>query len=327
MADYDRFIGGSTTLRIRDTGGWVEFWVKTGPYTYNYDQQWSFHANGSESGIRKFRMVAGGNWQHFGSVYVGYDQSVRFSIYNAGLGFPTYDFWQHISRTTVPAPPHIWQAEAISSTHIRVSIWDGNNGGAGIEERQLGYGGDPNNVQAFWNINSGTTDIGPFDPGSRVYFWARTRNWVGWSGWSGRAESTTWRIPDAPGPITFPAVAQTVVQAQFADRGDGGRPILERQIGYGKSASGATDFVSVGAGSTEVWNLDPGRLYYFWSRSRNAIGWSPWSERSQVLLVAGARMLVGNEWKRAVPYIKVNGVWRVARPWVRNAGVWKETSV
>lgn len=328
MADYTKFIGGSTTMLIRDTGLRVEFWIKTGPQTYNYDQQWSFYANGSESGVRKFRMVTGGNWQHFGSVDVYTDQTVRFTIYGAGLGFPTSDFHQYIPRTRVPDPPHLWQADAISPSHIRVSISDGWNGGGAIVERQLIYGVDPYNGQYYWDITSGTTDIGPFGSGEKIYFWARTRNSVGWSGWSNRGEATTWRTPPPPSAVSFPEVTQKTVRTQFSDRGDGGQPILERQLGYGKNASAPTTTMAASpSGLDLVTNLDPGRLYYFWVRSRNSVGWGPWSERSQVLLIAGARVLVGTEWKRAVPYLKVDGQWKVVRPWIKNAGTWKETSV
>lgn len=326
MVDYTRDIGGNTTLMIRDTGGNVEFWVRTGPTTWNNEQSWSYGANGGNSPILHYRMVAGGNWQHFGTVFVGYDQDVRFTIYNSSLGFPTYDFWQHISRSTVPAPPSIWQADTLSSTHIRVSISDGNNGGSAIVERQLGYGGNPNGVEYLWDITAGTTDIGAFAPGSRIFFWARTRNAIGWSGWSGRAEATTWRVPDSPNPVSFTDVDQKSVQTHFNDRFDGGQPILERQLGYGKDPDTATTTVTASP-SDLISNLDPGKLYYFWSRSRNSIGWSPWSERSQVLLVAGARIYQGGEWKRAVPYIKVDGTWKVVRPWIRSAGEWKETSL
>lgn len=328
MADYTRAIGGNTTLMIRDLGGWVEFWVKTGPQTWNYEQQWSYFANGAESGIRRFRMLAGGNWQHFGSVYVAYNQAVRFTIFNAGLGFPTYDFWQDISRSTVPESPHIWQAEAISASHIRVSISDGHDGGSGIVERQLGYGTNPDNPDDLADITSGTIDGGPFASGARIFFWARNRNGIGWSDWSDRADARTWRTPPAPTPVSFLDVDQTSVRIKFSDRGDGGQPILERQLGYGTNPSAPVSTMDPdGSGIDDVTGLDPGKLYYFWVRSRNSIGWGPWSPRSEVLLIAGARVFTAGEWKRAVPYVKVAGVWKVVRPWVRHAGVWKETSL
>src|SRR5687767_11004752 len=104
MVDYIRDIGGSTQLMIRDHGYAVEFFTRTGSSTYNYDQPWSFGANGGNSGTLKFRMLPGGGWSRMGSTNVGYDQTVRLTIINSGLGFPTYDFYQHIQRTTVPGP-------------------------------------------------------------------------------------------------------------------------------------------------------------------------------------------------------------------------------
>jgi len=326
MPDYDQFIGGNTTLRIRDTGGMVEFWVRTGSQTWNNQQPWGYGANGINSGTLYFRMLAGGNWQKFGEVYVGYNQTVRFTIVNSGLGFPSYDFFQAISRSTVPGAPYIYQTYAVSSTEIYVEFTGTNDGGSAVLEWQIGYGSNPNSPELFVGSGGGST-IGGFTSGQRVYFWTRARNAIGWSAWSNRTEATTWTVPDAPRFIGFPIVAQKSVRTEYQDRGTGGQPILERQLGYGKVSSAPTDFANADvSGFTDISNLDPGKLYYFWIRNRNSIGWGPWSERAQVLLIAGARVLDGVEWKRAVPYINVGGVWKVARPWIRNAGTWKETS-
>lgn len=327
MADYTQFIGGNTTLMIRDLGGWVEFWVKTGSATWNNDQQWSYFANGSPSPVLKFRMVAGGNWQMMGAVYVTYDQDVRLTIYNSGLGFPTYDFWQHIQRTTVPGAPFIYYTFAVSSSQVYVEFTGTNDGGSPMQEWQIGYGSDPNYPQFYVGSGGGST-IGGFSPGQKVYFWARGRNLIGWSAWSNRTEATTWRVPDAPSAVTYLDIDQMSVQTQFFARGDGGQPILEYQLGYGTNPSAPVSSMTASfSGIDTVVNLDPGKLYYFWVRARNSIGWSAWSERSEVLLVAGARVLDGVTWKRAVPYVRVSGVWKVARVWIRDAGVWKETSV
>lgn len=326
MADYTVNIGGNTTLMIRDTGGWVEFWVKTGPQTYNYQQPWGYHANGSNSGTLYYRMLRGGDWQKFGQVYVSYDQDVRFTIVNSGLGFPSYDFWQHITRSTVPGPPNLYDVTPISATHIHVEFAAGHDGGSPVVEWQIGYGADGNYPQYFWG-SDGVSDVGPFSSGERVYFWARGRNSLGWGAWSNRGEARTWRVPVAPHPITFSQVTQTSLRTHFQDKSDGGTGIVERQVGYGLNASAPTNFAGDFLGVNDIANLVAGRTYYFWGRSRNSVGWSAWSERSQVNLIAGARIFIGNEWKRAVPYIKVAGVWKVARPWVRNAGTWKETSL
>lgn len=327
MADYTVDISGSTTMMIRDTGGNVEFWLRTGSSTWNNEQGWSFHANGGDSGTRYFRLLRGGAWQKFGEVFVGYDQDVRFSVYGSGLGFPSYDFWHHISRTTVPGPPSIYQTHAISPTHIHVQFSAGYDGGSPVLEWQLGFGASSGYPEAYWG-SGGTSDVGPFVSGTRVYFWARGRNAVGWGPWSNRTEATTWRVPDPTSPIVFSNVTQTSVRTQFGDGFNGGTEIVERQVGYGKNPSTPTSF-AVGdiTGVNNIQNLDPGKTYYFWARTRNSVGWGSWSERRQVELIAGARIYSGNQWKRAVPYVKVSGTWRVARPWIRNAGIWKETSL
>lgn len=327
MADYTVSIGGSTTLMIRDTGGNVEFWIQTGSQTWNNEQPWSFFANGSESGTRYFRLLRGGGWQKLGEVYVGYDQDVRFSVYNSGIGFPTYHFWQHIGRTTVPGPPTIVQTYASSSTYIHVEFVAGYDGGSAVLEWQIGYGGNASYPEAYWS-SFGTSEIGPFFSGQKVYFWVRARNAIGWGAWSNRTEATTWRVPDPPAWYSYSNITQVSVTTQFVDKYNGGTPILERQVGYGKNSTTPTSFISSGeSGINTATNLDPGRTYYFWVRNRNAVGWGAWSERLQIELVAGARIFSGGQWKRAVPYVKVAGTWKVVRPWVRDAGVWKETSL
>lgn len=325
MTDYTRDIGGSTTLMIRDTGSNVEFWIRTGSQTYNYQQPWNGRINNSELGNRTFRMLQGGQWQFIDAWRIDYDQEVRFTIVSSGLGFPTYNFTQSISRTSVPGAPNIYQTDAVSSSYIHVRFSDGYDGGSAIVERMLGYGTDPYTHQYEWNAPAADEMVGPFSPGMKIYFWARTRNAIGWSPWSNRGEATTWRNPNAPRPVTFDNVTQMSVRTTFEDREDGGSPIIERQVGYGLSSSTPTLFANDISGVNVLGNLDAGKTYYFWARSRNSIGWSEWSERSQVTLVAGARVLYGGVWKRAVPYVRVGGVWKVARPWVKTAGEWKES--
>lgn len=326
MADYTVNISGSTTLMIRDTGGNVEFWIRTGSQSWNNEQPWSFFANGGESGIRHFRLLRGGAWQKLGEVWVGYDQDVRFTVYDSGLGFPTYNFWQHIGRTTVPGAPTIHQTYAISASHIKVQFAAGYDGGTPVVEWSIGFGANPNYPEAYWPSN-GDSDVGPFVSGTRVYFWARGRNAIGWGAWSNRTEATTWRVPDAPQAVTFDDLAQTSVTTRFVDRSNGGTEILERQLGYSQNSTAAVSFAGNFSGVNSLSNLSPGKTYYFWARSRNSVGWGPWSEKQVLNLIAGARVFVDGQWKRAVPYVKVDGAWKVVRPWVKAAGVWKETSV
>lgn len=321
MVDYTKDIGGSTTLMIRDTGGNVEFWVRTGSQTWNNDQWWSYFANGGSS-RQKSRLVRGGNWQQFGAVYVGYDQDVSFTIEGAGLGFPTSTITARIQRATVPQPPTINQCYPLSSSYIRVGFYGNSDGGSPIREWQIGYGNNPDYPTALWGSN-GLSDIGPFNSGERVFFWARGRNDLGWSGWGNRAEATTHRVPDAPSPVYFDSVTQKSVRAMFNGGYDGGTPIREWQLAYGKNPAGGDTIIGSG-GTSSIDNLDPGKIYYFWARGRNDVGWGPWSEVRQLVLIAGARIPVDGSYRRAVPYVKVNGTWRLARPWVKDQGTWKE---
>jgi hypothetical protein len=326
MTDYFLGIGGPSTMMIRDTGGWVEFWFQTGQYTWNNNQWWSYSANGAFS-RQQFRLLRGGAWQHFGSVFVAYDQTIQFTIEGAGLGWSTTTFNQHIQRSTVPAPPNMVSVEAISSSTFHVIFLGSYDGGSPILEWQLGYGLSAGGPTAFVG-SSGESDVGGFVSGQRVYFWARARNAIGWSAWSNRGEGVTWSVPP---PANSPVVTEKTqismrVQYNFP-KGGSNPPILERQLGYGLSSSTPTHFANDSSGINSLSGLVPGGTYYIWGRSRNSVGWGPWSVATEVLLIAGALILVGSEWKRAVPYMRVGGIWKVAEPWVKNMGTWKKTSI
>lgn len=325
MPDYLAYISDDSTMMIRDTGSDVEFWFKTGPYTWNNQQNWSYHANGGFSGQREFRLLRGGYWQKFGEVRVTYDQNVTFTIYDEGLGFPTYSFVQHIQRTTVPPAPNLKSVTATSASQIRVIFSSNGTGGAPILEWQIGYGtssGGPSQTVT----SDGDTIVGGFNSGQRVYFWARGRNSRGWSAWSNRRDTTTWRVPDAPNTVSATKISQSSIDVKFADKGNGGTAILERQIGYGLLSSAPELYANAPGGLASITSLSPGAKYYFWARSRNVVGWSPWSLRSQANLIASARIRVDGEWVRAIPYVRVNGEWKVAQPMIKVAGVWKKTS-
>ena len=132
MTDYTKYIGHGTTLMIRDYGNWVDFFVQTGPSTWANDQQYSFYANNSGSGTRKFRMLRGGNWQYVDHVYVTYDQDISFTLYSSGVGFPTDTIYAHIQRSTTPQAPTIMSVEANSSSTITVSWHLNYDGGSGV---------------------------------------------------------------------------------------------------------------------------------------------------------------------------------------------------
>jgi hypothetical protein len=330
MTDYLLGIGGPNVMMIRDTGGWVEFWFKTGSQTWNNDQWWSYAANGGGS-RQKYRLVRGGNWQMFGSVWVGYDQDVRFTIEGAGLGWGTTDFWQHIQRSTVPQAPTLNSVAPISQSGFRVISTLNYDGGSAIVERQLGYGSSSNGPSSTTPLADGDEIVGGFSTGQRLYFWVRARNALGWSGWSNRGEATTWQVPAAPAAAIFTSITQRSVGVNFPFTvRSSDPPNLEKQFKYGRDPTGAIIDATVNVDETIEYlsNLDPGKTYYFWARARNSVGWGPWtSTASRLILIAGSRVLVAGQWKRAVPYVRVGGVWKVAEPWIKDVGVWKRTSL
>lgn len=324
MTDYTKSTGSSGTMMIRDTGTYVEFWLKAGSATYNYQLPWSYVVNGVTSPTKSFRFEKGGQYQKLGSWNVSTSQTVTFKIGDtgtSGLGGPT-TFSQAITRAKPPNPPSAVSFSNLTSTSVIGTFTDGSNNGATIDARQIGYG--TNSTGPLNHVDSDrSTTITGLKPGLTYYFWASTRNAKGWSAWGPRSSITTLRTPFAPSAPSISDVKPTSATVKWSPPANGGATITGYQVGYGTSSTGPTTTIDATSPKT-ITGLIPGTKYYFWVRAKNSIGWGPWSNSSTNTTVAGARIKVGTEWKVAVPYVKVNGVWKVARPWVRVAGVWKE---
>lgn len=224
---------------------------------------------------------------------------------------------------TVPPPPNPITFTNLINTAVDAIFSSAGDGGSPTIQSQITYGTSPTTGMVVVDADP-VTHISPLAQKTTYFFWARNRNVIGWSNWSTRSQITTRSVPDAPDLVALSFQTQTTVKAQFTDNYLGGVPALERQIAYGKN--GTTPELSVSSNNTTIIDLDPGQIYYFWARIRNAYGWGPYSPRTQVTLIAGSRVNQAGVWKRAVPYVKVDGVWKVARPWVKDVGVWKETS-
>jgi hypothetical protein len=324
VTDYTKSTGSSGTMMIRDTGTYVEFWLKAGSATYNYQLPWSYVVNGVTSPTKEFRFEKGGQYQKLGSWNVSTSQTVTFKIGDtgtSGLGGPT-TFSQAISRAKAPNPPSAVSLTNVTGTNLLATFSDGANNGAAIDDRQIGFGTSTVSVQHTVSSDRSTTIIG-LAPGTTYYFWARTHNSKGWSAWGPRSVTTTLRPPSAPSAPLISGVTPTSANVSWSPPNNGGTAITGYQVGYGTSSTGPTTTVDASSPKT-ITGLIPGTKYYFWVRAKNSQGWSPWSNSSTNTTVAGARIKVGTVWKVAVPYVKVNGVWKVARPWVRVAGVWKE---
>lgn len=317
MTDYIRDIPNGQMM-IRDTGGWVEFWFKTGSSTWNNEQTWGYQTNGGYV-QQDFRLAQGGAWQKFGAVFVDSRQDVLFRIIGEGLGWPTTDFWQFIERARVPDPPGAPYFFERQTGQIHAAFDYGYDGGMGIDAAELWYSFDPS---PRWAVGGRDAWVSGLSPKTRYFFWGRVHNARGWSGFGPRSEAWTVGVPDQPEPPVVYAFNPIKALATLRRKPrDGGVRIEEFQIGYGIDPN--TPQYTVPGMEVTVSNLQPARMHYFWIRARNAVGWSPWSWPMPLQLPAGAWLKDDGVWKRGLPWVKVNGVWQIVQPNIPVNGTWR----
>lgn len=146
MPDYDRSTGSAGTLRIRDTGSSVEFYIGcSDPATNSGSIPWSASVNGASVG-GAVSFPAGSGWRLVAAYPVTTAQTVTFSIGSSGtmgIGGPT-SHSAAISRgggggggggASVPTAPRDPVISDVTSTSFRVT-WTApsSNGGAAIDQ-------------------------------------------------------------------------------------------------------------------------------------------------------------------------------------------------
>lgn len=107
MVDYD-YSSGEGTLRIRDLGSTIEFWVRAGYTSFRWDGlDFSVTANGSTT-QHSINYATGADWQRVTTKTVTSTQTIGFRLLTAtgtsSLGGPT-TVSRVIDRGSVPSPP------------------------------------------------------------------------------------------------------------------------------------------------------------------------------------------------------------------------------
>lgn len=203
MVDYTKATGDGGQMMIRDTGTYVEFWIKSGfSSTSKPDLPWAYIVNGVSSSWKHYDYNAGSGYEKLGSWKVTYSQTVTFKLGDTntlGLGGPT-TFSHSIKRAEKPDPPTSLAVSQISYDSAYVTFSDGDNNGATIDSREIGYavnvfsaGTHIGNPQATVPSDKSTLVTG-LAPGTEYVFWARTHNSEGWSSWSPSISAITLSI-------------------------------------------------------------------------------------------------------------------------------------
>lgn len=193
--DYDKSTGTSGTLRIRDYGTYVEFWIDAGQPTTNFgslDFKWSIP--GDTNNVIAVSYPAGTGWKMIKkspSFSVGGNVTLYMpDTPTSGFGGPTT---HTVAIARPPAAPTSKVPTNIGPTSMTFDIDDGSNNGASITGRYYQYS-KLSNFSGASDIalpSSGTVTRNDLDPNTLYYWRGRTKNSAGYSPYSTARSATT----------------------------------------------------------------------------------------------------------------------------------------
>ena len=141
--------------------------------------------------------------------------------------------------------------------------------------------------------------------------------------------------PAVPTALAFSLIDHVSAKATWTRGSMNGGTFANDQIQVSsKSQTGTGDFtgtpIEITASPTTAYytmtGLLPGVKYYVHVRTKNSVGYGPWTAVATFTTLAGTKVKVAGVWKDAIPYVKVAGVWKTAVPYVKVAGTWKPTA-
>ena len=185
----------------------------------------------------------------------------------------------------------------------------------------------------FNQFAAGSTNVAHNSDGTKTFSAAVSmRGWEGGGpnflsdGGDSWALPTIARDPGAPSAPSIANIEQTSMDLSWTQNSADGLPISSYDISYGTDVDASESTTTSSQLTKIITGLDPGIRYYFKVRGTNSVGTGPYSSISSALTVAGAYVLDGGVWKKAIPYVRDGGVWMLARPYVKVLGVWTKST-
>lgn len=331
MATYTKSTGATGTMYIHDNGTTIEFLINAGQTsTWVARMPWRYTINNKTSAWQYYNHTSGGGTRSLGVFTPGrYDQTVKFELGDTGsygLGGPT-TLTANIKRVSEPPKPPPWKITSVRDQSVSGTYPDViDNGGSPLTKVELRYG-----KSSDMTSSSNTTIVIPNNVSYTVqnlsrdtvyYFWIRYTNAIGTGLWSDYAAVRTYDVAAGGSTPIISNVTQSSVNVSYTVTVyTGGKPIMSARVGYGTDPNAPQKYVT-GTKMT-ISGLTPGLTYYFWGQAYTEFGWGDLSGRASAKLPAGMWYFYQGQWRRAVPYVRVNGVWKPAAPLINIAGLWR----